>query len=308
MIDRRLQALRAVNRYGTVTRAAEAVHLTPSAVSQQIRQLSDELGVPLLERRGRGVRLTDAAQTLITHADALHARWEQAQADLAARGDGRSGTLRICGFPTAVAALVAPAAGRLRSSCPNLSVRVSEVETKESFGLLLTGEVDIGVVLPTPDSAPIGDAGFQQEPLLDEPQDLLVSAGHELATRDSVTLSEAAREPWIVAAPGSCDAHELLLVACAAAGFTPSIAHHAAEWPAVSALVAQGLGVALIPRLAQIPPGASAVRIPIGGSPVPSRRILTCVRRGSRDHPVIEAGLEALHDARDGDAAIPVPG
>lgn len=299
MIDRRLQTLRAVDEYETITAAAEALHLTPSAVSQQLRQLSEDLRVPLLERQGRRVRLTDAARTLIEHADALYARWEQTRADLADSSEGTSSTLRLCGFPTAAASLIAPAAAHLRRTYPDLPVRISEVETRESFKLLLAGDVDIAVVLTTPDSPPLASDRFDQQPLLEEPLDLLVSTDHELATRDSLCLPEVANEPWIVAAEGACDSRDVVLVACRAAGFTPSVAHHAAEWTTVSALVAQGLGVALIPRLAQIPPGESVMRIRVDGPPRPSRAVLTCVRRGSSHHPTIQAGLDALRQSRD---------
>src|ERR671919_657097 len=162
MIDRRLQTLRAVKRWGTVTAAAEAFHLTPSAASQQLRQLSADLGVALLEPHGRNVRLTDAAVRLVDHADALFARWEEARADLARRGDTTAGTLRICESPTAVARLVAPAAARLQTTCPELSVRVSEVETDEGFDLLLADEADIAVVAPTPSSPPPSDPRFDR--------------------------------------------------------------------------------------------------------------------------------------------------
>ncbi|HYZ98091.1 MAG TPA: LysR family transcriptional regulator [Acidimicrobiales bacterium] len=295
MIDRRLQTLRAVQRCGTVTAAAEALHLTPSAASQQLRQLSADLGVALLEPHGRNVRLTDAAVRLVDHADALFARWEEARADLARRGDTTAGTLRICGFPTAVARLVAPAAARLQTTCPELSVRVSEVETDEGFDLLLADEADIAVVAPTPSSPPPSDPRFDQELLLDdELQHLLVPATHALAGRDTVALADAAHEPWIVPPPGSCDWYDLTLVACASAGFTPAIAHHAKEWVAVSALVGHGLGVALVPRLATIPPDDPVARVPISGQQPPARRIVTCVRGGSRDHPHIRRGLDAL--------------
>lgn len=299
MIDRRLQTLRAIHQYGTVTAASNALHLTPSAVSQQIRQLATDLGVELLEHRGRNVRLTDAALTLVEHADALFVRWEQARADLAQRGNGSTGVLRISGFPTAVAGVIAPAAARLRAQCPHLSLRVSEVETNESFDLLLADEVDIALVAPTPISPPLSDPRFDQELLFDdELEHLLVPADHDLAARDTVALADAAHEPWIVPAPGTCDWYDLTLVACTSAGFTPAIAHHAKEWMAVSALVAHGLGVALVPQLAHIPPDDPVVRIPISGQPRPARRVVTCMRGGSRDHPLIRLGLDALRAVR----------
>lgn len=296
MIDLgRLQVLRAVHQYGTVTAAAHALHLTPSAVSQQLRGLSRELGVALLEPAGRRVRLTPPAHTLLRHADILASQWEQAQGELHAHADEIVGELHLCGFPTALAALLAPAAVRLQDAYPRLVVHVAEVEPTDAFDLLLSGDMDFAVVEATPDCPPPGDARFDQLPLLDEPMDLLVPAGHYFATHPAVALADAAREPWIVGAAGS-SYHQHTLVSCAAAGFAPAIAHHAKEWVSVSALVAQGLGVALVPRLGDVPPEHAAVRVRLHSDPMPSRRILTCVRQGSREQPAIKGALHVLGD------------
>src|ERR1044072_2764929 len=121
MIDlRRLRVLRAVAHYGTITAAARALHFTTSAASQQIRQLGRELDIMLLEPHGRKVRLTAAAQPRVQHADAIEARWEQAEIDLRTAGDEPAGPLRLCGIPTAIATLLAPAAGPLRARYPRL--------------------------------------------------------------------------------------------------------------------------------------------------------------------------------------------
>lgn len=307
MIDlQRLDALRAVAHYGTVTAAAGALHLTPSAASQQIRALATELGVTLLEHQGRRVRLTPAAHTLLDHADTLAAQWETAQAELHARVDGITGRLRLCGFPTGVGALLAPAAAQLRAAQPGLTVTVTEIEPAEAFGLLLGGDADLAVTEATAEIPPQTDAKFEQQPLLDEPMDLLVPAGHRFAEAASLTLAEAAGQRWIVGRPGS-SYHQLVLGACAAAGFAPDIAHQAKEWIAVSTLVGAGLGVALVPRLGHIPPQPPVVRVPLHGEPTPSRRILTCLRRGSRHQPAITAALDTLHDLATTRTTAPPP-
>lgn len=295
MIDlRRLQVLRAVHQYGTVTAAAHALHLTPSAASQQLRGLSRELGISLLEPQGRKVRFTPAAYTLLAHADILASQWEQAQAEMRAHADEIAGHLRLCGFPTGVAALLAPAAAQLQDQHPRLVVHVAEVEPVEAFNLLLSGDGDLAVVQAS-DCPPQGDARFDQLPLLDEPMDLLVPADHPFATRPAVALAEAADEAWIVGAAGS-SYHQHTVVTCAAAGFAPAIAHHAKEWISIFALVAQGLGVALVPRLGDVPLEHAAVRVRMRGGVAPSRRLLTCVRRGSRDQPAIKGALGILDD------------
>ncbi|GAA4375980.1 LysR family transcriptional regulator [Actinomadura verrucosospora] len=296
MIDlRRLHMLRLVHQYGTVTSAAEAMHLTPSAVSHHLRELARELKVPLLEPQGRRVRLTPAAHLLIGHADGLLARWEEALADLESHRAGAAGPLRMCGFTTAVSGLVAPAAGALLRDDPDLVVEVRECDTDEAVGLLAAGETDIAVIEPTPGAPPAGDPRFDREPLLEEALDLIVPAGHPLALRDRVRLEDAAGEPWI--SVHGCAHHQQVMAYCAAAGFTPRIAHNVTTWSVIWALVANGLGVSLVPRLAGGQADQPVVRVPLIGDGVPKRRVLTCVRRGGRGHPLVARGLRALRDA-----------
>lgn len=297
MIDiRRLQVIRMVGQHHGVTAAAQALHLTPSAVSQQVKQLSRELGVALLEADGRGVRLTPAARTLVRHADQLAASWERAVSDISHYTDDEGGELRLCGFPTAIVSLLAPAAAVLRARHPDMAVHVSEVELAEGYDLVLAGEADIAVVVPTPDAPPGEDPKFELNRLLDEMQDVLLPDDHPLAGRETVELAEAADEDWIVGQPGRSHHQQLVQVACAAAGFTPQIAHRVTDWSAVSALVGRGLGVSLIPRMTHLPTQEHTVRIPLHGTHAPRRRILTCLRRGSRAQPAIERGLLALRE------------
>ncbi|PRX99071.1 LysR substrate-binding domain-containing protein [Allonocardiopsis opalescens] len=298
----RLHVLRMLYRHGTVTAAADALHLTPSAVSQQMRALAAELGVGLLERDGRRVRLTPAAHILLGHADLLQAQWEEARADLDAHSGAAAGRLRLASFATGVASFLAPAAARLRGEHPRLAVELTEAETTDCFDLLLAKETDIAVVVPLPGTPSADDRRFVRRPLLDDPQDLLVPVGHRLAGREPVELAEAADESWI-AAPDRLDHHQLILAACATAGFTPRIEHRVQEWNAISMLVTHGLGVCLMPRLAPVPADRSVVRIPLRGEPAPSRRFLACVRRGSERQPAVAAGLAALRQVAEERAA-----
>ncbi|MFI8946187.1 LysR family transcriptional regulator [Streptomyces sp. NPDC053750] len=292
MIDlRRLHVLRAVSHYGTVTAAAHALHFTPSAASQQIRQLARELGVDLLEPQGRGVRLTPAAESLLGHADAIQARWEEAELDLRAGEGVPAGPLRVTGFSTAVSVLLAPMAARLRERHPRLSLRIRETGVAENFDLLFEGESDLAVVEATPRNPPAADARFDQRPLLDDPFDLVVPEDHPLAGRDGADLADAAHEPWIAPVPETpCRTH--VMSACGAAGFTPDVVHHALDWNVTAHLVAHGLGVALIPRLARVPPELPVVRVSCAGRP--HRKLLTCTRRGGHRRPAVAAALEEL--------------
>ncbi|PXY38543.1 LysR family transcriptional regulator [Prauserella flavalba] len=296
MIDlRRLRVLRVLADEGTITATAAALYLTPSAVSQQLRHLSRDLGVELLRREGRRVRLTPEAQILLRHTEDLYAHWERARAELAARGGEPMGELRLCGVSSAIAALVTPALSRLRQGFPKLHVHIREEESGDCYELVAAEQADIAVVLPTSDSPPEGDPRFERRPLLDDVQDLLVPAGHPLTEVDGVSLADAAAEAWIVK-PYNNDTYPLLVTACATAGFTPRISHHVKEWFAVSALVAEGAGVCLLPRLVPIPEEHAVVRIPLHGEPRPARRFSTCVRKGSETAPAIAAGLSVLRE------------
>ncbi|WP_020496443.1 LysR family transcriptional regulator [Sciscionella marina] len=294
MIDlRRLHVLRAVDHYGSVTAAAHALHFTPSAASQQIRQLGRELGVTLLEPAGRKVRLTPSALSLLAHADAIHERWERAEIELHSEWQEAAGLLRLSAFPTALSSLLAPACARLRERHPRLQVRLREDPVHETFNLLFEGVVELGVVEMTPDNPTLGDPRFDQRPLLDDPFDLVVRADHAVAGRDRIDLIELADEDWIVP-PEVVPCRAQTLAACTAAGFTPTIAHEAVEWFATGALVANGLGVALVPRMVHIPPHLPVVRVPCAGNP--SRKLLTATRRGARGHPGVAAAVEMLEE------------
>ncbi|WP_210587297.1 LysR family transcriptional regulator [Streptomyces sp. GESEQ-35] len=294
MIDlRRLHVLRAVAHYGTVTAAASALHFTPSAASQQIRQLARELGVDLLEPQGRGVRLTPAAESLLAHADAIEARWDQAELDLRADQGDPAGLLRTSGFPMAVSVLLAPMAARLRDRHPRLDVRIQEAEVPQSFNQLFEGEIDLAVVEATVFNPPLSDARFDQQPLLDDPFDLVVPDDHPLVGRRRIDLADAAHERWIAPVPDSpCRPH--VLSACGAAGFTPDVVHHALDWNVTAHLVAHGLGVALIPRLAQLTPHLPITRVQCVTEP--HRKLLTCTRRGGHERPAIAVALAELRE------------
>ncbi len=292
MIDlRRLKVLRAVAHYGTITAAAQAMHFTTSAASQQVRQLGKELGVTLLEPHGRNVRLTAAARRLLTHADAIEARWEQAEIDLRTADEEPAGLVRLCAIPTAVAMLLAPAVGPLRARYPRLTVQIREVEQDVSFNLLFDGEADLAIIEATAENPAATDPRFDQRPLLDDYFDVLVPDTHPLAGKEFVPLAELAGDDWIVP-DQSCTCRQHTLAACGKAGFTPNIAHNALEWHAIAALVANGLGVSLMPRLAHLAPHLPVKRLALANPP--SRALLTCTRAGSRTHPAIAAVHDAL--------------
>lgn len=293
MLDPRLKVLETVDRYGSITAAATALSYTPSAVSYQVKQLAEQLGVKLLEHRGRQIKLTPAAHTLLRHAAIMQTQWERARSDLARAADEPAGSFVMLGFSTAAAYLLPATAATLGRRHRLLQIRVIESEPKDCFERLITGEADLAVVMVTADSPPLGDERFDQVALLDDPLDLVVPANHPLASRASVTLADAAEEPWIMGSPAGAY-HQLTVGACVSAGFRPEIAHQADEWETGAALVAQHLGVMLVPRLWQLSPDWPVTRVRLSGLPVPARRVVAATRRGSAQHPVVAEALELI--------------
>ncbi len=298
MIDHRLHVLRVVAEVGTITAAAGRLGYTPSAVSHQLRSLSKDLGITIVEPRGRGLRLTSLGTLLLERSQELFTRWEEIKGEIAEADTGAilsTRVLRLCGFSTAAATLLPPTAEGVMTEFPGSRVSIIEADPEQCFELLLSEQADVAVVVATDPLPPRSDARFEQAALISDRLDLLVPDDHPLARRASVSLGDAAEESWILDHPGT-PYHRLVRTACAAAGFYPEIAHQSHEWETGAALVSAGLGVALIPRLARLPQGYAVHRVPLRGDPVPSRKILTGIRSGSSRQPLIAAALARLQE------------
>lgn len=294
MIDpRRLRVLRALADHGTVTAAARALYLSPSAVSQQLAALEAEVGHALLERRGRAVRLTATGTVLAAHAALIAVQLERAEADLAAVSEGLAGEVTIAAFATAITEVVAPAVAALGAQAPQVRVRVKDAEGHASLRLLLDGEVDVAVAVEHRETLGAGDDQVLRRSLYAEPFDAVLPAGHPLGAATEVDLGALAGDPWITPWPGN-PVHDVVLRACEEAGFQPRVECLSDDFRAVCALVAVGAGVALVPRSALhgLDRGGSVVR-PVAGRP-PARRVFTGVRRGSEGHPLLEFALAGL--------------
>ncbi|MFE0132030.1 LysR family transcriptional regulator [Streptomyces sp. NPDC059037] len=292
---RRLSALRELDRRGSLAKTAEAMHLTPSAVSQQLTALSRELGVPLIERQGRGVRLTGQARVVLQHADAIAAQLERARAELAAWGQGQRGTLTIGAFSSAISGLLPAAMTTLSSTHPHISISVVEAEPPDLFTRLDAGEIDIAVAVDFAQAPPFTDRRYTRTPLLTDILDIALPAKHRLAHLPRIPLRELATDPWIVGDARSCCGAVTRSV-CAAGGFTPEIRHAVNDWQSLAALVEAGSGVALIPRLLQPlhRPGL-VLRTPEGDPPV--RHVFAAIRSGAEQDPVLTATLTHLTQA-----------
>jgi DNA-binding transcriptional LysR family regulator len=295
---RRLGVLRELDRRGTLAGTAQALHLTPSAVSQQLAALAREAGVPLIERQGRGVRLTGQARVLLEHADVMAAQWERARADLAAWQEGHRGAVTVGAFSSAITGLLPGALRRLAAHHPDLRVAVVEAEPPGLFTQLDGGLVDIAVAVDFAAAPPCTDRRYTRTDLLADTLDLALPATHPLAAPDDprpVRLRDLAADPWIVGDAASC-CGAITRSLCAANGFTPDIRHAVDDWQALAALVEAGAGVALVPRLVQPlhRPGLT-LRTPAGAPPV--RHVFAAVRAGSERDPVLTAVLTHLRAA-----------
>ncbi|MET8806751.1 LysR family transcriptional regulator [Streptomyces sp. NPDC004546] len=286
---RKLQILRTLRERGTVTATAEALHMTPSAVSQQLTNLARQLGVPLLEAQGRRVRLTDAARLVLTHTEPVFEQLERTEAALAAYTRGEAGEVRVGAFPTSVPALVVPAVRALRDTHPGVSVRVREAEAAEAYDLLAAGEVDLALSLAA-EAPSAADPRFTQVPLLADPLDVALPPDHPLARADSLNLTDLAADPWIFGGSGPWS--DITRRACEAAGFSPHQGHSASGWTAILAMVEAGMGVALVPRMAAGRRDGVVMRDL--GADGPVRHVTAAVRRGGETGRAVNRVLDAL--------------
>jgi DNA-binding transcriptional LysR family regulator len=316
----RLRVLVAVARYGSVTAAARALNYAQPSVSHHLARLEAETGIKLIQRAGRGIRLTDAGRLLAERAAEVIGRLDAAENELAAYSGLRAGRLRLAAFPSALGTIVPAAASMLRGHQPGVDLRLTEAEPPEALRMLRAGYVDVAVVFRYARDDPSGGdsglaggfgeglgladdeggdidlaEGLRERLLLSESVHLVISAhGAEEAVAD---LSRYARRRWI-AGCDRCRAN--LLRECALAGFTPKIAFTTDDYVAVQALVAADLGVSTLPALclrAARHPGIKTVPLP------GARRYVLAVRYGDPpDPPAVTLLMDILRSA-----AVPSP-
>ncbi|GAA3842092.1 LysR family transcriptional regulator [Saccharothrix violaceirubra] len=295
MLDvRRLQVLRAVVTTGSITAAATNLGYTPSAISQQVAALEKQAGLALLDRVGRGVRPTVAGRLLTEHAGRITERIVEAEAALADLRAGRTGRLRVRYFATAGAALVPPAVAAFRTGHPDVQLDLKLTEPDDPMVEVEAGRADIAVVIPVPGVA--APRGVHLEHMLDDPYVAVLPRGHALARKRVVDLADLADEPWVdaVVPPGPC--RDIVLDACAGAGFSPNIVVEADDHPTAQGFVAAGLGVTIAPRLSLdvVHHGVVVRRL---RHPEPMRTICVAVRDEAVGSPAVTSLIEALKTA-----------
>lgn len=289
-----LTALRAVATHGSVVGAADALGYTPSAVSQQVKRLERQTGVPLLERVGRGVMLTGHGRHLVDEGGRLLADLEQLEAGLHRQAGAISGHLRLTTFSTAMRGLIAPVVHDLLTTHPDLTVSLTEREPWDTVELVATGQADIGVVHRWGDVAISVPDHVATTQVAQDVADVIVHPAHPLAGRDRVTPADLVDEGWI-ATPEGTICRQWLNRMYDGTGRLPRIAHTAMEFDSHLALVRAGLGIALVPRLGRQPlGGVVAVQ---AHDPVPTRDVVAVHRRSMADSPAVSAALAALAGA-----------
>lgn len=287
----RLRTLHAVATHGSLNAAAKVLNVSPSAVSQQVARLEEEVGQRLLEKRGRGIGLTDAATLLASHTAKALSVLTQAEAELDARRAAVAGQLTIASFATAARGLAPQSVRRLNDAHPTLHVALHEMEPHDAVPLLVRGDVDL-VIAQDWVNAPLAlPDGLSKAPLLDDVADIALPAAHPLAARASIALPDLCGQSWISWPQGSI-CHDWLLHTLRTEGREPEVRHTAAEGATQLALVAAGLGAAVVPRLGR-GPVPDGVRI-VGVSPALHRHVYAIWRVDATRRVSIGAAVEAL--------------
>lgn len=286
-----LRIVRAIADTGSITGAAGTLGFSQPAISQHLRRLESRLGVAIVERVGRGIRLTEAGRVLARHAPAVTLAVDAAAEELAQLRGLRTGVVRLVAFPSASPVVVPRLIAALAASHPGLSLTYLEAEPPEAVEAVREDRADIALTFSYPgdrdDPHRSSARGLSVRSAGRDDLMLVLPAGHA-AVRDVGELSD---ETWIAGCP-RCRGH--LLELCGRAGFTPHIGYETDNYVAVEGLVAQGIGVATLPRMAlesfPLLPGIVTAPLP----PAEARRLHVVTAQGAERVPSLAAALEAL--------------
>lgn len=287
----RLRILRELADRRTVTATAAALSMTPSAVSQQLKVLAREAGVPLLEPEGRRLRFTDAGRALVVRADEVLDALDRAVEEMAAYARSPRGRVRVATFPSGAALLLPTVLESAERAGVHLEVSDEDVPTAAVPALL----ADYDVVLTHRDerSAPLSGPRVHVEALLREPIDLVLPRHHRLAARSDVRVDELAGESWI-SVRGGFPVDDVLLSVATVTGIEPRVIHRINDFRVIEELVAAGRGVALLPRHSVLHPDLARVRL----DGVRAGRVYELVTRpGSVHRPAVSAVLDSFRAA-----------
>lgn len=244
--SRHIRTFHEVVRTGSYTAAARALGYTQPAVTQQMKALERSVGTPLFLRVGRRMRLTEAGEALSRHAGVILDSMAAARQQMTALTRLRAGRVRVCAFPSAGATLVPEALARLAADHPGVRVELQESEPPESLDRVVRGECDITLAFTYPGLREQVPEELVEIPLLEDQLTVLMPTGHPMARRRAVRLAELADERWIA---GCLRCRTNFLHECAELGFAPDIVFTTDDNLVVQSLVAEGLGIAMMPGL-----------------------------------------------------------
>lgn len=290
-----VRIVRAIAETGTITGAARMLGYSQPAISQHLQRTEARLDLALVTRVGRSVRLTEAGALLARHALTITSALDAAEGELADLAGLRRGTVRLAAFPTASSTIVPRLLASMGREHPGIRVTYIEAQPPEAVAMLRDGSIDLAITFSYPgDRAdPHRDSanGLTTETFFTEEMLVVVPAGHPLAGDDVIDVATLAGDRWIAGCP-RCRGH--LLAVCEEAGFAPVISFETDNASAVLNMVASGLGVAMLPRLAlgtvTVPPGA-VIR---SHAPRTLRDIHVLANDGARRVPSLAAATAEL--------------
>jgi DNA-binding transcriptional LysR family regulator len=288
----RLRVLRELADRGSVTAVAAALSFTPSAVSQQLKALSREIGMPLTEPAGRGLRLTDAGHALVAEAEAVLTALARAEATMERLRTTPRGLVRVVLFPSG-ARMILPGLLRRLDAVPEVDLLCRDlVDLSPAKVPALTADFDVVVSHRDETAPPHATERWRVVPLLREPLDVALPPGHPLADRPRLRPVELAGEAWISVEAG-WPVDDVLRTIAVRTGHTPRVVQRINDFSVTAELVAAGHGIALLPRYSTHDLGGRIVRKPIAG--VRAARLVEAVLRTSvAERPAVSAVLEAL--------------
>ncbi len=289
---RRLAFLLAVHRAGGVLAAADLLHVTPSAVSQQIARLEAEEGYAVLDRGPRGVTLTAAGRVLADVAERIEAELIEARQAIAALGEGVTGRVTLGAFQTAIRAVVAPTLTGLAEVHPGVEVDVREHEPAEAQRMLRAGDLDVVLLERDVDVDAPAPRGAHDVPLLDEPWRLVIPASMPTPER----IDDLRDATWLGPEAGTA-ADRALRRLSRTLGTTLATRHAYFDFDTALALVAAGQGVAMLPALA-LQGGESLEGVEVVGLAGLGTRRLVVRHRATRHEPsrAVRAVVDAMLD------------
>ncbi|MFD9882925.1 LysR family transcriptional regulator [Streptomyces alboflavus] len=298
MIDvQRLRVLRAVADHGSFSKAAAALRLTPSAVSQHVAVLERSLGAQVVARSTRGVTLTRAGQIMVGAAESVAAELEQARQQVERLSTGRV-QLTVATFSSGGRHLLPGVLPRLTAAHPHTQLHIREGEPEVTLPLVRQGAVDLALAYHFDGPLPLGpaSAGLRWTPLMEDPLHVVLPEGHRFADRASLGIGELAAEPWVL---GCLKTETHLRRYAEQAGFEPDVRGTTTDYFFARSLVAAGLGISLIPSVALVPsvPGLRAVPVQ---PPAPARHIGVATLDRRHESPHLTTLVDALREQADG--------